>query len=122
MSKLLELAERCEKAQGPDEQLERDIALVVYGSFFEGIARHVPTQEGLIFPRYTASIDAAMTLLPQWSTGEIFRFGPGAYVTVQFPGGQADTRARTLPLAICASALAARASQEDQSLTVGGVG
>lgn len=53
MSKYLELAERCEKASGPDRELDKAVALAVYGPEH---CRYIEV------PAYTSSIDAAMTL------------------------------------------------------------
>lgn len=52
MSDLLKLAERCEKATGPDRDLDATI---------ERVLRNYSTP----LPLYTASIDAAMTLAVQ---------------------------------------------------------
>lgn len=50
---LVELADRVEKASGPDRELDGDIFLAIR-----------PSSRGRIFnaPKYTASLDAAMTL------------------------------------------------------------
>lgn len=60
---LLALAERCEKATGPDRALDYDIAHIVTRA-------HMAT--GLA-PAYTGSIDAAMTLVPEgWLLSELY--------------------------------------------------
>lgn len=56
-SELLALADRCEAASGPNYQLDVDIAIAV-GRY--GMNTRVPN--------FTASLDAAMTLVPEgWS-------------------------------------------------------
>jgi hypothetical protein len=64
---LIELAERCEKATGPDRTLEQDICDTVHGPDY---MPNVFQQDGSRIPRFTASLDAAMTLVPEgrsWS-------------------------------------------------------
>lgn len=62
---LLALAERCENATGPDRELDVAIYEVVSGE------RHRPTRfgpeerGGHVVKAYTASLDAAMTLVPE---------------------------------------------------------
>jgi hypothetical protein len=80
-----ELAERCEKAAGPDRELDAQIieALgyhrTVEGSYYTGpILRYygkgpigeVGRLKKLTIPKFTASLDAAMTLVPEgWRAG-----------------------------------------------------
>lgn len=54
MSAYLEYAERCEQATGPDRRLDADIAYGKNALDWLSEAHHAP--------RYTASLDAAMTL------------------------------------------------------------
>lgn len=108
--KLLELAGRCEAATGPDGMLDRDIRA----------ARIVPETRAL--RRYTASLDAAMTLVPE-----------GLFPTIDFvaircwlrtaqgfdvDGGPAYGCGGSVPLALCAAALRARANAPELGKTV----
>jgi len=79
--KLLELAERCEKATGPDRELDCEIAVAALGFFvaeprYKGDVRycykdsegvtHQPGNAGDMLARaFTASLDAALTLVPE---------------------------------------------------------
>ena len=106
---LLELAERCEAATGPDLKLERDIrkALGLYHSVSAAKCR------------FTRSLDAAMTLVPE---GVSFAVGKG--IETELGGSATDYAwcgskavphegpyawAATPALALCAAALRARA-------------
>ena len=133
MAKLLELAERCEKATGPDRDLDLAICLatriilpkldpamvmnieadphdseyVLYDYENEGCTDSVPD--------FTSSIDAAMILVPEGSAGiELVTLHdrPAAYV--QADGLEWDDcnciAAATPALALCAAALRARAT------------
>jgi hypothetical protein len=99
---LLDLAKRCEAADGPNFQLEFDIARAVKS------ACHPPKN-------YTASVDAALTLMPgldwewslEWETNS--DGGMFARCALGDPMRYRDCEAPTLPLAICAAALKARA-------------
>jgi hypothetical protein len=129
---MLRLAERCEQATGPDRELDTLIAphagwkeagkLSVMGSKMP--AWLPPGKSGadnkvLKVPAFTASLDAAMTLVPEgwdWSAGT----GRGTgWATLGLPdddqmGGSSDDEvscdAATPALALCAAALRARAS------------
>lgn len=111
MSRLLELAElaeRCERATGPDFSLDCDIARAMWAGWERGVA-----------PATTASLDAAMTLLDglqyvaatvNWS-----RIGSGiAEVYLDNPGPMFGSEAATPALALCAAALKARAQAKDR--------
>lgn len=111
---LLELADRCEKAAGPDRELDAVIWL------------HLPEQEshawkhegdefshayqisGADFiPKFTASLDAAMTLVPE---GQSVRMGtnsgaPWAQCRRHAMSECFNGSAATLALCICAAAL-----------------
>lgn len=81
MTKLIELAERCMAAREPDRELDIEIALAQPEKFFnagpyydgapdrigridEEGERSVPGNgPDMLVPRYTASLDAAMTLI-----------------------------------------------------------
>jgi hypothetical protein len=118
---LLELAERCEKATRPDWSLDCDIARA-RGYYVPS----PPTGGGLAVPtgsvpRYTASLDAAMNLVPEGSTVGL-SFGPAKNSAFVVPPGadllgpdrlNSDAKAATPVLALCAAALKARAASAD---------
>lgn len=129
---LVALAERCEKATGPDRELDEDIARAV-GFVPWGGRRMFSTAPSYGFtyrnptgdyvgapPYYTGSIDAAMTLVPDGcfcDTQSILRGTaifdkPKAWAQVEQTSGPViETSAcATLPLALSAAALRARAS------------
>lgn len=117
MSEMIELAERCEKATGPD----RDLDGLIYRSIDPVIEQCWPHWDRLqreqIVPRYSESIDAAATLL-----------APGVHVSAQFdmPDEGSDTAASivlsygeerlgsglaaTPALALCVAALRAKSA------------
>jgi hypothetical protein len=99
MTSLLELADRCEDATGPDGSLDKEIAKARYG-------------DGIRPPKvaFTASLDAAMALVPESieltldiskprSTAQLFGSDPLSSATGATPA-----------LALCAAALRARAA------------
>lgn len=115
MSGLLELAARCEAAEGPDHDLTEAIARAVGGDIRTGpiLPDHAPRgfYAGLA---YTYSIDAAMSLVPEecghnWSLIGSDKIGAtrGAW-QAEVVDELAD--AATPALALCAAALKARAS------------
>jgi hypothetical protein len=120
---LLELADRCEQATGPDRELDAEIA-EASGNMPEDYQRathygeprpyfwHKFEHEGEIIPlRYTASLDAAMTLVPEEAWWSVMRApcaeGYDAEVASDDP-----RHAATPALALCAAALRARAGQQ----------
>jgi hypothetical protein len=126
MSKeLLELAERCEKATGPDRGLDKAIAAVVH---LKQLTYQSP--EWIKDPEFTASLDAAMTLVPEgalwkvdhgitWSdeqstsNGRNYRAGVGIG---DVPAKWSDGVSAASPaFALCAAALKARAHKEEAS-------
>ena len=128
---LLALAERCEAATGPDRELDRIIALNLgWRSVAKGWVRDPGGNSKDELPRYTASLDAAITLVPN---DHAFRIdnGPCHWICLgkQKPMGRADVHypkprydgdgdswltvsanADTLALALGAAALRARAA------------
>lgn len=130
---LEELAARCEAAEGPDRELDCLIACELdrdgYSKPYQNEATEdwfcvLPDSNGLTLdfkraPRYTASIDAAMTLVTEgWETAIYCApLGSGLQTNVQmeteamrrrqafFP---IDGTAATPALALCAAALRAR--------------
>jgi hypothetical protein len=112
---MTELAERCEQATGPCRNLDNAIRLA--------------TNNGCAFdddPRYTASIDAAMTLVPEgWRIVGICESEPDSppeelkglpwAARLKLPSDDLRAKwgmayARTAALALCAAALRARAA------------
>jgi len=117
---LLELAERCEQATRPDARIDDDIARLLGD---EDFARGWPSAA------YTASLDAAMTLVPEgWRVGQLeenWRSGrwhchvtqrPSAKLIAAFDAGKTigceseEAEAATPALALTAAALRARAA------------
>lgn len=114
---LIALADCCEAATGPDRDLDAEIAPV------RGLR---VTQEGhplgpccydasgriVMLPRYTASLDDALTLRPvgyDWIAGDVNGgFGGTPYACV---GSRVEHFAATPALALCAAALRARAAK-----------
>ena len=110
MSVFLELAERCEQATGPSPDLDKGIAVA---------CRHTPTNR----PRYyTASLDAAMTLVREGHGWRLWVPNsespePSPFVTLwgnRREYAPRDSIAATPALALCAAALRARASQSPE--------
>ena len=127
---LLALAERCEQAAGPDRRLDQDITKLLVPNN----ARHIyRSRRGWSFfvsdsgkgiewlenQPYTASLDAAVTLVPEgWrydlTNGDLVsKEKPAARLTPDFAGPCFDGYARTVPLALCIAALRARAAAHD---------
>lgn len=106
---LLALAERCEKAEGPDREL--DEAIMDAREQWSG---------DYIWLDYTRSLDAAMTLVPENAdaAGERYRLegynSPGVLAphvrASAWVAGAARCYAATPALALCAAALRARAA------------
>lgn len=113
MSGLLELAPACEKAAGPIRELDEAIfALLPFADLPKKIAG---------IARYTASLDAAMTLVPEgWFIGRL-NDSPHldrAHVMLHSgiaPFADAEGHGSTRALALCAAALRARAQTPSNS-------
>ncbi len=118
--RLLALAERCEQATGPDRVLDAEIAMAAgiapLGSEHEGNCTGWLKAPAISFgvwksPEFTASLDAAMTLVPEGhccGAGTKFDGTGWAYVE-PIPSAVADrVSAATPALALCAAALRAR--------------
>src|SRR5688572_1658024 len=120
---LLDLADRCEQTTGPDRRLDADIHCALNPEF------HVDERDsGVIFvvknlderggfytgaKAYTASLDAAMTLMPEGWLWQVNLWANGASaecasVKPYEPCGR--YQAATPALALCAAALRARAA------------
>jgi hypothetical protein len=122
------LAERCEAASGPDRELDEAIATALgwaaipNPTFAGGLVGRWTRPDGTMSgmegpPQWTASIDAALTLVPAWACPHL-RHDPDAMrpfcqlengIGLPFPAYKAH--AATYALAICAAALRARAAQ-----------
>jgi hypothetical protein len=113
---LIELAGRCEKATGPDREIDADIAdpLPVCANLNPRDTRgHVLEH----VPAYTASLDAAMTLVPEGWHSSIFTtegatLRGSAAVRDRDGGPSFTSSAGTAALALCAAALRARAAMK----------
>ena len=116
---LLELADRCEKAEGPDRELDYAVS--------EGVGKGCVRRErevwrdyaeetgGLVIARYTASIDAALTLVPEGWSKSLYDADNGdglCELNRESDDHEVQTRGKTWPLALCAAALKARANKE----------
>jgi hypothetical protein len=140
--KLIELAERCEQASEPDRGIDGAIDRMFnerpkngdYDAAENAIWRVTDEWSGLLvrgdgFARnsfcarqYTASLDAAMDLVEPralWAQGSMEE-GPFARLCWPLPdgsyvGGYYEATAATVPLAMCAAALRARAAAEARS-------
>lgn len=123
---LLALADRCEKAGEADRLLDAKIAIAIDLQAYEGYgARDAAKHGGAAWladkgechqniwrealPRYTASLDAALTLVPDnhghviWSP-----IGKPPSAAIETPLGWSDySKAATPALALCAAALRA---------------
>lgn len=107
-ARLSELAERCKDAQGPDRELDRMISLT--SNDRDERARINP-------PLFTASLDAAMTLVPEgWSVALHSHYDEQSRASVYLENNHATFRyAATPALALTAAALRARATPVDET-------
>lgn len=122
---LIALAERCEQLAGPDREVDALIAPLqglrvvdeghpIGRTCYDGVGR------AQLLPRYTASIDAAMSLVPADMRDEIeiTTLYLVARVTINMNHGSdgcpfyGSNESNSIPLAICAAALRARAISE----------
>ena len=113
--RLLELAEQCEAATGPDRLTDQAIGWVC------GTQRWRGSQPDYDGPHYTASLDAAMSLVPSncvWSAGDWKANGHCASASVWPPekdrpeGFHGIAQASTPALALVAAALRALSTQQ----------
>jgi hypothetical protein len=127
---LLALAERCEQATGPDRELDCAIAHALGWKQYEFADENDYVERGWhkpesrfpvgSLPRWTASLDAALTLVPhpawirmdEWPSD--FCHGPVASIQpIRDPQvGLHVATGSSLALALVAAALRARAAQE----------
>ena len=116
------LIDKLEQADGPDRELDAEIARGIgWGCVMqdpqadhEWICWHERYRCGswIVLPNYTASIDAAMTLVPEgWNKAMLIEDGEPVLVGLQLGKrgeyAEAEGKARTLPLALAAAALRA---------------
>jgi hypothetical protein len=110
-----ELIARLEAATGPDRALDEEISRGVNPDEWLVRDRHAPAGEegwGWDIPRYTASIDAAMALIPDGMFVAVKRYSDGWYARVaaentspvSFRGEQ-----KPAAIALCIAAIKARA-------------
>ncbi len=104
---MLALAGRVEQANGPERELDFDIADAVLGPI------KPPYRRGYC-EKYTASLDAAMTLVPQGQDWYVTSIRPltGRFAGAIYKGSEPSmdyAEAATPALALCAAALRARA-------------
>jgi hypothetical protein len=112
---LLKLVERCEQATGPNTELSFAIYAAISGKDYSHIKR---SQRYLYGEPYTASLDAAMTLVPEgWRVRDFGDWEDRWLVTLMNEDTCETVEARSgrgLPsLALCAAALRARAAMGD---------
>lgn len=121
-ARLIELADSCEKATGPDRLFDREMARAL---------NVMPLHQrrgslNMTWPDYTTSIDAALTLVRDdclhlvrtvWDGNERAGFASVSRYTTdehcrKFWAGEHQATATTPTLALCAAALRALASEE----------
>jgi hypothetical protein len=111
----LALAERCEQAAGPDRELDCHIHALIEGRNIrpERWSETVRLHDHAV-PRYTASLDAAVTLVPEgheWlRKNEICMTVYRAPTDPKEWARHIDARGATPTLALCAAALRARSA------------
>lgn len=106
-----DLIEKLEKATGPDRKLDGAIAKAVgaehgYREFVHLESRSYSIHDE-IARHYTASIDAALTLVPEPWAWEIY-WDNGCELSLPPPGDKIFVTAVTPAIAICIAALKAR--------------
>lgn len=113
-AKLIALAERCEAADGPSYALECAI--------HDELLEVMNDEQQLRLPAYTASLDAAMQLVPErWKLRQMHFNAPCADDRkwhLNLHGGKVGEdyfvgRSKSPALALCAASLRARAAMEN---------
>lgn len=119
-----DLIERLEKATGPNRELDEAIALAVLSAGGEvrllGMADDDPPLKMFTYPdgskgtalRYTSSLDAALTLVPEGFAADIICYtsGNGRTAVWNEPSIFRCDRGSTPAIALCIAALKARAA------------
>lgn len=126
IDKLIELAERCEKAEGPDRELDADIAQAFGHKVSPQTANYTMEMFYAIewqkphpyagmkepCPAWTASLDAALTLVPPWSW-RVGNLASGrAFADLGTQKSLQCIEGATPALALCAAAIRASAERE----------
>lgn len=117
---LLALVERVVALKSPDRNVDRAIAPIIGIRVVDeghplGTCYYDENHHGVPLPRFTASLDAALALVPDGCNFEVTNTGyrPGATVCGQgVMGIHEGAYASTPALALCAAALRARAELE----------
>lgn len=115
---LLELRDRLAKATGPDRALDATIENFLASGSAADLAHILQDIETTTKPPpYTASLDAAVTLVPEgW--GVVLRDIPGLMPTTSifphFTVNGNDGSARSLPLALCLARIEYELAKEGQ--------
>lgn len=118
-SAFLQLADHCEAATGADRELERAIKAALEDRIYVSFQDDLANRRGATPPAFTASLDAAVGLMPDGWKPLIDGRGERAAVTLYPPEydpsdwklmDTADGRAATLALAFTAACLRARAA------------
>lgn len=115
---LNDLADRVEAASGADRELDRTIKEFV-GHAWDYAAEWPRDGQPIAFP-YTASIDAAITLVPEGYKWKIMCSDFDGYLCEIWTDGTPEyehvSRAATPALALTAAALRARAQEKNDDL------
>lgn len=120
MTDLLALAERCEQATGPDRELDARIEAALAEADFDALANDGVHVRDWNAPAYTASIDAAMSLVPEGREWRVrwCELPDGTWASIARIGENGcglNTSAATPALALCAAALRARATLSEDA-------
>ena len=120
---LLDLAVRCEQATGPDRELDAEIAKAVGAKHgpFEKVSMETRsvTYYDEIATAYSASIDAALTLVPEgcqyqldshYHVARVWHYWE-PYCADDDGSEHFDAEANTEALALCAAAIRAKAKE-----------
>lgn len=128
---LLKLAEQCEQATGPDRELDAAISEALGNCLHTPVVQEVSWSDGTkdLVPvctkcgaknayqewhRFTASLDSAMTLVPEEYDFYVAddKHGVHACVNAKPPISGGSLNAATPALALCAAALRAKAAAQ----------
>lgn len=125
---LVALAQRVEQATGPDRELwdlDRAIKAALLGREYISYEDDLAKRQAATPPRYTTSLDAAMTLVPEgsiWEVGHKVNYPAAprepdranyAFVNVGLPGKVKSFTGKSVAtpaLALCAAALRSKAT------------
>lgn len=107
-----DLIERLEKATGADRELDKDIYVLTTGG--DPSEHRINWQYAQFLPRFTESMDAALTLVPEgwWWVLKLAPHRKGAFAELhshKIGGGELAISDGTTPaIALCIAALKAR--------------